>query len=196
MLEWLLESFPIVDREISDVHAPFMLAYLVSWIDVRISTQQQANDLTQWFQETFELCFSVAEVDTLMHILEMLVALLPADADAAQDSAHLNESKTSVGHLVSEAQAYYASEAEMRPPTEPSVCPSVLIAGLFQNLTSSTMLVGLRQRLRHHQQLALLQALVKKLMSAGQRATIDWNRDDFLDWIVSILKVFGFPCGT
>lgn len=36
VLEWILKSFPMTDREVSSVHAPLMLSYLVMWLNVSV----------------------------------------------------------------------------------------------------------------------------------------------------------------
>lgn len=121
----------------------------------------------------------------------MLIALLPTEMDASQNSAKPNLSEAFVEQLTADGKAYYASEAEDRPPAAPAIHLAYLVPALFQSLTSSLTLIGLKQRLRRHQQLGLLQELVKKLKAAGKQVTIQWDREEFLDWIVSALKVYG-----
>jgi hypothetical protein len=191
VLEWLLESFPVTDREVSSVHAPFMLAYLINWINVRITwLAEEASELTVGRQNNAELVLSVAELDKLAHILMMLVTCISIDTDPVGEPSKSDGNISSIDQLATGAKEYYTSEAEMRPPPEPLFRPSDLIVVLFQNLTSSTSLKDLRRRLDQHHQLHLLQTLVKKLKAAGRQFTIEWERDDFLKWIASILKVF------
>jgi hypothetical protein len=120
----------------------------------------------------------------------MLVTCISIDADPVGEPSSSDGNISSIDQLATGAKEYYTSEAEMRPPSEPLIRPSDLMVVLFQSLTSSTSLEDLRRRLNHHHQLHLLQTLVKKLKAAGQQFTIEWERDDFLKWIASILKVF------
>lgn len=131
------------------------------------------------------------EVEKLVHIFKMLIALFPTEMDASQNSAKPDLSEAFVEQLTARGKAYYASEAEDRPPAAPAIHPAYLVPALFHSLTSASTLVGLQQRLRHHQQLGLLQELVKKFKAAAQQVSIQWNREEFLNWIVSALKVYG-----
>lgn len=120
-----------------------------------------------------------------------LVSLISIDNDLEGEPSNPDEKNTSLERVAEGARTYYTSEAEMRPPPEPSFRSSDLVVVLFQNLTSSESLMVLRRRLHHHHQLQLLQTLVNKLKAADIQSTIEWERDDFLKWIASILKVFG-----
>lgn len=118
----------------------------------------------------------------------MLVAMLSADAESS-GSAKPKESDTSIAHLVDAARDYYTSEAGMRPPSEPSLRVADLPIVLFQNLTSSTALKGFKSHLHHRQLLRLLQAVVGKLKGTDLHRPLDWERESFLLWVVTILKV-------
>lgn len=127
---------------------------------------------------------SSSQVDTVGHILEMLISLLSIDPESRK-SEHL----TPISQLVDIVRDYYTSEADLRPPPEPAIRVADLPVVLFQNLTSATVLEGSKARLGHHHLLRLVRTVMKKLKGIEMNGSIEWERESFLQWVATILEV-------
>jgi hypothetical protein len=114
----------------------------------------------------------------------MLISLLSTDAESKK-----LKRRTPLSELVSIAREYYTSEADLRPPSEPAICVADLPVVLFQNLTSATVLEGLKARLGHHHLLRLVRMVVKKVTGSEMSGLIEWERESFLQWVDTILQV-------
>jgi hypothetical protein len=124
------------------------------------------------------------ELDTVVHVLEMLISILFTETELS-----VKEEPTPIANLVDTAQDYYTSEASLRPPPEPTTPPTDLPIVLFQNLTSAIALEGMKKRLGHQHRLKLLQVIVKRMKGTEVNRIVEWQRESFLSWVDRILRV-------
>lgn len=185
VVEWILQSFPVTDREVSSVHAPLMVAYLVTWLNVSCRNSARIRGLRRGEREQDEKPRDVTpqELDSVVHILEMLISHL-AIAELVVKEEH-----TAIAQLMDAGRVYYTSEASLRPPPAPTIFPADLPIVLFQNLTSATILEQMKTCLGPRQQLRLLQAIVEKIMGSEVGRIVEWERESFLRWVEAILEV-------